>query len=120
MFPEQALSAVETQLEAVSAALIAGDPVALQGCTEQLRQGAIALAQAMDGQSGPLGAGLQQRLAKVQSALSAQREGVLRLSAITDRQVAVVLPPAPGATTYGAGLGSSSGAAAARIYRGAS
>lgn len=112
---EAALANVEQQVEAVSAALLATDALVLEQRSTALRQAATELAEVMrrtDG--GSLPPALAKRLQAVGTSVAMQRDNLARVAAITDRQVAAVLPPSD-ATTYGA----RAGGAAARIYKSA-
>ncbi len=115
MTPEAALQAVEQQLEEISAALVAADPLVLEQCSAQLRTGLDALVQAARSLQGrPWPEALRPRLQAVSNRLAMQREQLARLGALVDRQVASILPPADPTPTYG-----QPGSQAARIYRSA-
>lgn len=119
---ESALTAVEKQLEGVSAALLAADPQALETGSTQLRDAAAKLSQVMEqiSRQGALPADLQKRLQAVGAMLAVQRESLARLAAITERQAAGLLPPADAAATYGSAMGGRNAGSVARIYRSAS
>lgn len=120
---EDALSAVETQLESVSEALLASDPQALELGSTQLRDVAVQLSLIMEQisrQDAVVPAGLQKRLQAVGALLSMQREGLARLVVLTERQTAGLLPPTDAAGTYGSAVGGRNAASMARIYRSAS
>lgn len=119
---EQALSAVERQMSDVSAALLAADALALERSSVLLRQAAMDLSQIMGRLPAPqtaLTAEIRQRIRDIGTNLAMQRDGLARLSAVTDRQVAVFLPPSSAAPTYGQGAGRRTAAAAGRLYRAA-
>lgn len=121
MLLNQTLEAVEMQLAAVSAAMVAMDADTLEKSSLQLRQAAVQLTHVLDGTRGQaLPSGMSLRIQKVSEQLAMQRDNLARVAALVDRQVASVLPPADNASTYGkaAGVGNGSGAAA-RIYRSA-
>lgn len=117
-FLEQALVAVESELQDLSAALLATDPLALQAHSEQMRQVAIDFIAALEGIRGRvLSDEVQQRIRKIHEALSVQRDSLARLAAVTDRQMAVLLPSAEAPPTYASVRGVPTGLApAARIY----
>lgn len=118
---EQSLHAVEQLVEKVSAALLAAEPAALEKHSTDLRNAAAQLSHALDQQSGrrlPISAPLKKRIAAVSAMLVVHRESLARLSAITDRQAAVLLPPSDVVPTYGDGRGvRPQSAGLARIYR---
>lgn len=120
-FVEKALVAVESELKNLSAALLATDPVALQSSSEQLRQVAIDFIAALEGIRGKsLSAEMQQRIRQIHAALSVQRDSLARLAAVTDRQMAVLLPSTEAPSTYSSVRGVQTGLAPApRIYRAA-
>lgn len=120
-FLEKALAAVEFELQNLSAALLASNPLALQASSEQLRQVAIDFIAALEGIRGKsLSDEMQQRIRKIHAALSVQRDSLARLAAVTDRQMAVLLPPTETPATYSSVLGVPTGfTPAARIYRAA-
>jgi len=116
---DQALEAVEKQLEDVSAAMLAGDPSALEQCSAQLRLAVAGFSQLMDGVRGrPLPADVAARIQRANERLAMQRDNLARVVALVDRQVASVLPPADNTATYGK-TGAGPGSVAARIYRSA-
>lgn len=117
----QMLGAVEEKLAAVSAAMIAMDPVTLEQSSAQLRLVAVQLAQGLESVKGqPLPSRMLVRIRRVSELLAVQRDNLARLSALVDRQVVGVLPPADNTSTYGkaAGIGKGPGGVA-RIYRSA-
>jgi hypothetical protein len=112
---EAALANVETEVEAVSAALLATDPPVLELRSTALRQAAAELAEVMRRTHiNALPPDLAKRLQAVGASVDMQRDNLARVAALTDRQVAAVLPPSD-ATTYGARAGGT----AARIYKSA-
>lgn len=109
---ESSLQAVEKELQSISAAMLAADPLVLQQSAQRLRGALADFAQAAQGQPWP--PALHPRLQAVSNQLALQREQLARLGALVDRQVASLLPPADAAdATYGKKTGYS----AARIYR---
>lgn len=123
MLLEDALAQIEQQLTEVSVDLLGTDPAALERSSTRLRQAVADLASLMAAQRRqPLLPAIAQRLQDVRVLLSQQREGLLRLTAATDRQAATLLPPAADKSTYMPALGGmggrrSAGTAAPRIYR---
>ena len=111
-FLDQALQTVELQLQALSAALLAADPQALQQCSERMRQVSVDFINALEGlQVAAVTHGLEERIRQIHTTLSLQRDSLARLAALADRQAAVLLPPAQATHTYGPTT-----AGAARIY----
>lgn len=121
---EDALTVLDLQLQEVSTHLLAADPLALERSSESLREAMAGFAQALAHAQRSAGAephALEQRLKDVGLRLAAQREGLARLAAATERQAEVLLPAAADQSTYtqAVGVRSASGAVA-RIYRSAS
>lgn len=120
---EQSLSAVEQLLSKVSAALLAGDPEAVHAHSTALRDAAAAFFHAIENGSvrgqPPVPPSLNQRIDAVARQLALHRESLARLSVVTDRQLAMLVPQAdPAGSTYGKGLVPHSGhPGVARIYR---
>jgi len=114
---ETTLSEVESRLKDVGAALLATDALAVERTAPLLRQAALDLSNALQKIARPaeLPADLQRRIKAIRNQLIQQREHLARLTALTERQVATVLPPQE-ASTYGNGAPGRSGGAA-RIYR---
>ena len=121
MHLNQTLEAVEAQLAAVSAAMVAMDADTLEKSSLQLRQAAVQLTHALDGARGQaLPSGMSLRLQKVSEQLAMQRDNLARVAALVERQVASFLPPTDNTSTYGKAAGAGNGpGAAARIYRSA-
>lgn len=119
---DDALTVLDLQLQEVSTHLLAADPLALARSSESLREAMAVFAQtvAQARSAGAVPPALEQRLNDVGLRLAAQREGLARLAAATERQAEVVLPAAADQSTYtqAVGVRSASGAAA-RIYRSA-
>ncbi|MDD2608303.1 MAG: hypothetical protein PHX60_01235 [Giesbergeria sp.] len=109
---ESALQTVELQLQALSAALLAPDPQALQNCSERMRQVSVDFIKALEGlRVVEVTQGLEERIRQIHATLSLQRDSLARLAALADRQAAVLLPPAHPTHTYGPATNG-----AARIY----
>ena len=123
MLLEDALAKIEQQLVDVSVDLLGTDPAALERSSTRLRQAVADLSDTMVAlRHQPLLPAIAQRLQGVRTLLSQQREGLLRLTAATNRQAATLLPPAADKSTYTqalSGLGGRrvAGTAAPRIYR---
>ena len=117
---EATLSTVEAQLQDVQDALLATDPLSLEKAATQLRGAATVLAQALggaDARKAPPTDDQTRRIRAIGTRLSALRDQLARLLALTERQAASLLPPVPGVVTYGSsGLGQP-GSQGARIYR---
>ncbi len=120
---EESLSAVEQLIDKVSAALLAADPQSLEHHSVALRDAAAQFAHVLEqsaAQGLPLPAAAQKRVAAIGDMLVVQRENLARLSGVTDRQVAGLLPPSNAASTYGDGLSTRAAKpGVARIYRSA-
>ena len=121
---EESLLAVEQLIEKVSAAVLAADPSSLEKNSTALRDAAVRFNHALEqaAQRGmPLPAQLRQRLEAIGDMLANHREGLARLSANADRQLAGLLPEAAGSpATYGDGRGAQPGKpGVARIYKSA-
>ncbi|MDA8523749.1 hypothetical protein [Acidovorax sp. NCPPB 4044] len=119
---EAALAAVESHLADVGALLLQGDAPALERCAPLLRQAALDFSRALESRpaSAPaLAPEWAARIRAVRSQLAMQREQLARLAALTERQVASLLPPDQGVSTYGNGSPAGQGmrGSAARIYR---
>lgn len=120
---EQSLSSVEQLLEKVAAALLAADPEAVQTHTTALRDAAVVLLHTIENGSArgqpPISPALKKRVDAAVSQLALQRESLARLSVVTDRQLAMLVPQAdPAGATYGKGLASRGAQAGiARVYR---
>ena len=95
---EEALTAVEQHLEQVSGALLSLDAPALETASTALRDAAARFTWVLEQSKGISAAQLpprfEQRLAAIGQQLAVQRDNLARVSVITDRQVAVVVPQA--------------------------
>jgi len=120
---EESLSAVEQLIEKVSAALLAADPQSLEKNSTALRDAAAQFARILEQTAArglPLPVQLQKRVDAIDGMLANHREGLARLSANADRQVASLLPQAGSPATYGDGRGAQPGKpGVARIYKSA-
>ena len=103
---EQTLALVEQQLAQVSEHLLTNDALALERSSAALRHAIASFSEAMvlARRRQALSPALAQRLQDIHSRLGAQRQGLARMAAGTDRLAAVLLPSAPDAT-YGRALG---------------
>lgn len=115
---EKTLALVEQQLEQVSGHLLANDALALERSSADLRSALASFSEAMVlARQQVLSPALVQRLQDIQTRLGAQRQGLARIAAGTDRLAAVLLPSATHEATYGRAVGVRSvSAAGARIY----
>lgn len=120
---EESLVAVEQLIEKVSAALLAADPQTLEKTSIALRDAAAQFTHALEhtAQRGlPVPAQLRPRIDAIRDALANHREGLARLSANADRQVAGLVPQSGAPATYGDGRGPQPGkVGVARIYKSA-
>lgn len=116
---EQTLALVDQQLAQVSDHLLANDALALERSSAGLRHAISSFSEAMvlaRRRQQPLSPALVQRLQDIHTRLGAQRQGLARMAAGTDRLAAVLLPSAP-ESTYGRALGVRSvSSPGARIY----
>lgn len=120
---EESLSAVEQLIDKVTAALLAADPQSLEQHSVALRDAAALFARVLEQSTAhgtPLPAAVQKRVETISGMLAVQRDNLARLSAVTDRQAAGLLPPSNAASTYGDGLSTRAAKpGVARIYRSA-
>lgn len=119
---EDLLNAIEQQVQKVSSALLATQPELLEQETQRLRDLAARLSYALDAASGNVPETVRPRLVAVQAALAMQRDNLARVAVLTERQVAVVVPPADGGqATYGDAVGGRAmpSSSVARVYRSA-
>ena len=120
---EESLSAVEQLIDKVTAALLAAYPQSLEQHSVALRDAAALFARALEQSTAhgvPLPAAVQKRVEAISGMLAVQRDNLARLSAVTDRQAAGLLPPSNAASTYGDGLSTRAAKpGVARIYRSA-
>jgi uncharacterized membrane protein YccC len=115
---EQTLALVEQQLAQVSDHLLTNDALALERSSAGLRQAVASFSEAMAivRRQKSLPPALVQRLQDIHTRLAAQRQGLARMSAGTERLAAVLLPGSSDAT-YGRAVGARSvSAPGARIY----
>ena len=91
---EKALSLIEFQCEAVATAVASGEPQALEGASNALRQAALGFSAFMDAQGGAGQAGpeLRARLKKVATQLTIQRENLIRRSVVVERALHALVP----------------------------
>ncbi len=109
---------VEQLLGEVSAALIAGEPLALEAASTALRQAMAELAARgrTPGCLQSLDAGMRGRLEKISLTLAQQRANLARRAVVVDRALATVLPQAQQPGTYSGGKAAAYRGGAARIY----
>lgn len=119
---ESRLGAVEECLEAVSAAVLGGQPQVLESSAQRLRQAVTELYEGLH-QAPAAGAAaraqVELRLKRIAEALGRQREAVVRRSIVVDRAIECLLPGASEPATYGSGApaAASGNTPAARIFR---
>ena len=107
---ESVLAKVEICFNDVSAALVSGEPIALEAASAALRQAAIDFSGLFDGladqdRNNP---GLVARLAKIGSGLAAQRESLIRRTALVDLALNTLVP-ATRTGTYSKSAGPNNG-----------
>lgn len=107
---EKPLALIELQCEAVAAGVASGEPQALEGASEALRQAAVDFHAFMESQGGALQAGpeLRARLKKLATQLTIQREGLIRRSVVVERALHAMVP-ATRKSTYAPPAGRASG-----------
>lgn len=120
---EESLLAVEQLIDKVSAALLAADTRTLEQSSIALRDAAAQFSYALE-QSAQRGVALpapvQKRVQAISDMLANHREGLARLAAQADRQVASLVPQAAAPATYGDGRAAQPGKpGVARIYKSA-
>ena len=115
---EQTLALVEQQLAQVSDHLLTNDALALERSSAGLRQAITHFSEAMviARRQKLLSPAVVQRMQDIHIRLGAQRQGLARMAAGTDRLAAVLLPPSA-ESTYGRAVGARSvSAPGARIF----
>ena len=115
---EQILVLVEQQLAQVSEHLLTNDALALERSSDSLRQAVTHFAEAITiaRRQQALSPALLQRMQDITTRLGAQRQGLARMAAATERLAAVLVPTAPD-STYGRAVGVRSvSGPGARIY----
>ncbi len=95
------LVAAEHCASAVSKALLAGDPAAIEATSRALQQAALALSGLLQGPRGKRATDpdFRRRLGGVLASLGMQREALLRRSAVVERSLHSIVP-ATRASTY--------------------
>ena len=107
---ETALSRIERQLEAISAAQGQEDPAALESLSGVLRQLVLDFSALVEGRSEAFASTQSQhRLKKIAQSLSSQREGLIRRSVSVERALQALIPAAADASTYVASAGAAYG-----------
>lgn len=99
---EMPLSLIELQCEAVAAAVVSGEPQALETASQAFKQAAVEFADLMQQVGGGQQAGpeLRARLKKLAVQLNSQRENLLRRTALVEQSLQTLLPSSR-KTTYG-------------------
>lgn len=97
---EDALLNVEQRLNAVSAALVSGEAVALETSSAALRQAAIDFSVVIKGLSAKDldDERFKLRLKKIASGIASQRESLIRRTVLVDMALNTVVPATQGAT----------------------
>jgi hypothetical protein len=98
---EQLLDRIESQFNAVSFALVDGNPVAVHASSTSLQELAVQFVQLVDdlGRSGKVSAEVTRRVQALAKGMPALRENLLRRTAYVDQALALVIP-ATQKTTY--------------------
>jgi len=98
-----ALVVAETCASAVSMALLAGDPVAIEAASRELRQAALALSGLLQGAHGKPASDpdFRRRLGRVLASLGMQREALLRRSAVVEHSLHSIVPATRSSTYAG-------------------
>ena len=115
---EQTLALVEQQLAQVSESLLTNDALALERSSAGLRQAISHFSDAMvmARRQKVLSPAVVQRMQDINARLAAQRQGLARMAAGTERLAAVLLPGST-ESTYGRAVGARGvSAPGARIY----
>jgi hypothetical protein len=90
---EKSLALIELQCETLSAAVLSGEPQALEASSQQLRQTAVDFSDLMAQFSGAeIDPQLRTRLKQIAVRLGIQREGLLRRSAVVERSLHTLVP----------------------------
>ena len=100
---ENQLDLVEQQFDKVSAALLAGDALALQSACAGLQQATVAFVQIRNtpgDKNSTLTTPLGRRVKALSSGFAQVRDGLHRRSALVDRTLQVVVPSMEKASTY--------------------
>lgn len=105
---EKSLALIELQCETLSAAVLSGEPQALEASSQQLRQTAVDFSDLMAQLDGAAQAGpqLRARLKNIAVQLGIQRENLLRRSAVVERSLHTLVPSTQKSTYAPAGRAS--------------
>lgn len=106
---EDALSVAELRFSEVSAALVSGEPLALDAASAALRQAALDLSAVLPGHKSAINNHqiLKSRLATLSTGMAAQRESLVRRTVLAERALNAMVPAtrsstyAPAAGPYG-------------------
>lgn len=102
---EQALTEAELKFDAVSAALVQGEPLVLASASTELRQTALDLSALVQGLT-PFERNnkkLTQRLKRLAAGLAFQRESLIRRTVLVERALHAIVPATRSATYAQAG-----------------
>lgn len=104
---EAALVDVERQLSDVADALVSGDSLSLQAASAALRQAALDFAGLVQGMTRAdlKDPALQSRVRKLAEGMASHREGLVRRSAMVERQLNALVPATQNNTYTQAGRG---------------
>ena len=88
--------------DALSQALLSGEPDAIESATRDLHQASLVLSGVLQGRQGKAAQhpDFKKRLGKVMQGMAMQREALLRRSAVVERSLHSIVP-ATRASTYG-------------------
>lgn len=105
---EKSLALIELQCETLSAAVVSGEPQALEVTSELLKQAAVDFSDLMAQLDGGTEAGpqLRARLKQVATTLGIQRESLLRRSVFVERSLHTLVPSMQKSTYLPAGRAS--------------
>lgn len=90
---ESLLSQIEEQFQVVSLALVSGEASGLVNASAALRQASLDFGQCLENSRRvPLAESTRLRIQKMAAGLAAQREGLLRLTAVADQSLNALIP----------------------------
>ncbi len=102
---DQTLAEAERKFNAVSAALVSGEPLALASAGTELRQAALALSALVQGLTAleRNNKNLTARLKRLADGLACQRESLIRRTVLVERALHAIVPASRSATYAQAG-----------------
>lgn len=98
---EQRLQRLESLLGTLSQAMLAGEPVALEEKSAELRHAVVDFSQTCSGEVTHADLETRLRLQRVAAGLARQREGLLRRTVTVERSLQSLLPGRIQSTTFG-------------------